>query len=70
MRSMVGLARIPRMMITVKKADPISCSISVAGEFTKSGDRLPDGRWLALGESDLQRCFMAVIRAFAKPITC
>lgn len=40
-----------------------------AAEFAQTSDQVPDGRWLALGKTDLQRGFMAVIRSIAKPTT-
>jgi hypothetical protein len=38
-------------------------------EFAKTGDEVPDKRWLAIGKTDLQKGFMAVIRSIAKPTT-
>ncbi len=40
-----------------------------AAEFAQTSDEVPDPRWLALGKTDLQRGFMAVIRSIAKPTT-
>jgi hypothetical protein len=47
------------------------------GEFIESwkprsshkSDQTPDKRWLAIGKTDLQKGFMAVIRSIAKPTT-
>ncbi|HBR1163511.1 DUF7681 family protein [Klebsiella pneumoniae] len=38
-------------------------------EFAKSNLEVPDKRWLAIGKTDLQKGFMAVIRSIAKPTT-
>ncbi|HGL3854433.1 TPA: hypothetical protein ACKE3U_003760 [Klebsiella aerogenes] len=38
-------------------------------EFAKTSDQVPDKRWLAIGKTDLQKGFMAVIRSIAKPTT-
>ena len=38
-------------------------------EFAKTGDEVPDKRWLAIGKTDLQKGFMSVIRSIAKPTT-
>ena len=38
-------------------------------EFVKNSLQLPDKRWLAIGKTDLQKGFMAVIRSIAKPTT-
>lgn len=40
-----------------------------AAEFAKSNLEVPDKRWLAIGKTDLQKGFMAVIRSIAKPTT-
>ncbi|ELP0880833.1 Acb2/Tad1 domain-containing protein [Klebsiella pneumoniae] len=40
-----------------------------AAEFAKTSDQAPDKRWLAIGKTDLQKGFMAVIRSIAKPTT-
>ncbi|HCL5638246.1 TPA: hypothetical protein N2N45_004329 [Klebsiella aerogenes] len=40
-----------------------------AAEFAKTSDQVPDKRWLAIGKTDLQKGFMAVIRSIAKPTT-
>lgn len=37
--------------------------------FAKSNLQVPDKRWLAIGKTDLQKGFMAVIRSIAKPTT-
>lgn len=31
------------------------------------GSKYPDGRWLAIGKTDLQKGFMALTRSIAKP---
>ncbi|MBC4892321.1 hypothetical protein H8L28_26810, partial [Klebsiella pneumoniae] len=38
-------------------------------EFARNSLQLPDKRWLAIGKTDLQKGFMAVIRSIAKPTT-
>lgn len=38
-------------------------------EFAKTSDQTPDKRWLAIGRTNLQQGFMAVIRSIAKPTT-
>ncbi|MCW0274091.1 MULTISPECIES: hypothetical protein [Klebsiella] len=38
-------------------------------KFAKNSLQLPDNRWLAIGKTDLQKGFMAVIRSIAKPTT-
>ena len=40
-----------------------------AAEFAQTSDQTPDKRWLAIGKTDLQKGFMAVIRSIAKPTT-
>ena len=40
-----------------------------AAEFAQSNLQVPDKRWLAIGKTDLQKGFMAVIRSIAKPTT-
>lgn len=35
--------------------------------FAKTSDQVPEKRWLAIGKTDLQKGFMAVIRSIAKP---
>ncbi|HHT4259216.1 TPA: DUF7681 family protein [Klebsiella variicola] len=40
-----------------------------AADFAKTSDQVPDKRWLAIGKTDLQKGFMAVIRSIAKPTT-
>ena len=40
-----------------------------AAEFAQTSDQTPDKRWLAIGKTDLQKGFMAVIRSVAKPTT-
>ncbi|QUE99342.1 DUF7681 family protein [Klebsiella pasteurii] len=40
-----------------------------AAEFAQSNLQVPDKRWLAIGKTDLQKGFMAVIRSIAKPRT-
>lgn len=42
--------------------------LDVAG-FAKTSDHVPDSRWLAIGRTQLQQGFMAVIRSIAKPTT-
>ena len=36
-------------------------------EFALTSHQIPDKRWLAIGKTDLQKVFMAVIRSIAKP---
>lgn len=38
-------------------------------EFAETSEQVPDGRWLSIGKTDLQKGFMAVIRSIAKPTT-
>lgn len=38
-------------------------------EFAETIEQVPDGRWLSIGKTDLQKGFMAVIRSIAKPTT-
>lgn len=38
-------------------------------QFAQTSDQLPDKRWLAIGRTNLQQGFMAVIRSIAKPTT-
>ncbi|HBR1355396.1 TPA: hypothetical protein L9L49_003915 [Klebsiella quasipneumoniae subsp. quasipneumoniae] len=40
-----------------------------AAEFAQTSDQTPDKHWLAIGKTDLQKGFMAVIRSIAKPTT-
>lgn len=40
-----------------------------AAEFAQTSDQTPDKRWLAIGKTDLQKGFMAIIRSIAKPTT-
>lgn len=40
-----------------------------AADFAQTSDQVPDKRWLAIGKTDLQKGFMAVIRSIAKPTT-
>ena len=40
-----------------------------AAEFAQANLQVPDKRWLAIGKTDLQKGFMAVIRSIAKPTT-
>jgi len=40
-----------------------------AAEFAQTSDQTPDKRWLAIGKTDMQKGFMAVIRSIAKPTT-
>jgi hypothetical protein len=45
-------------------------SLSIVGTLVEDrGSGNPDPRWLAIGKTDLQKGFMAVIRAIAKPET-
>jgi hypothetical protein len=37
--------------------------------FATNASQEPDKRWLAIGRTDLQKGFMAVIRSIAKPTT-
>lgn len=46
-----------------------NCSFCKRAEFAKNSLQLPDNRWLAIGKTDLQKGFMAVIRSIAKPTT-
>jgi hypothetical protein len=37
--------------------------------FAETSEQVPDQRWLAIGKTELQQGFMAVIRSVAKPTT-
>jgi len=45
------------------------CEKLEKAEFAQTSEQVPDKRWLAIGKTDLQKGFMAVIRSVAKPTT-
>lgn len=38
-------------------------------ETAPDGTTAPNGRWVSIGQTDLQKGFMALVRAVAKPTT-